>query len=458
MDPKEIIKQQRLFFSSGKTRNVDFIIDKLSNLKQKIIENEESINNVLYRDLKKSKFESYISEFGILISEIDNYIKNIKKWSKRKKVRSSLLNFPSSDYIYSEPYGAVLIIAPWNYPFQLSISPVIAAIAAGNTVVLKPSELSKNTGALIKKILAEVFDEKHLKVVLGGVFEATALLKEKWNYIFFTGSVPVGKIIAKAAAKNLTPVTLELGGKNPCIVDENVDINLTAKKIIWGKFFNAGQTCIAPDYIIVKDNIKDLLVKNLKIEIQKAYGKDAQKSEDYPRIINKNNFRRLESMLKGVEILYGGKTDFDDNFIGPTLVNQPKPETKLMKNEIFGPILPVLKYSSLIEIKKIVEMNSKPLAFYVFTKNKNLYNSIIEKYSYGGGVINDTMIHFGNSKLPFGGVGESGYGAYRGKHGFETFSHKKSIVIKSNLIDVPIRYAPYKGKLKILKKMFKLLS
>ena len=208
----------------------------------------------------------------------------------------------------------------------------------------------------------------------------------------------------------------------------------------------------------MKDNIKDLLVKNLKIEIKKAYGKDAQKSEDYPRIINKNNFRRLESMLKGVEILYGGKTDFDDNFIGPTLVNQPKPETKLMKNEIFGPILPILKYSSLIEIKKIVEMNSKPLAFYVFTKNKNLYNSIIEKYSYGGGVVNDTMIHFGNPKLPFGGVGESGYGAYRGKHGFETFSHKKSIVIKSNLIDIPIRYAPYKGKLKILKKMFKLLS
>ena len=458
MDSKEIIKQQRLFYSSGKTRNVDFIIDKLSNLKQKIIENEESINNVLYRDLKKSKFESYISEFGILISELDNYIKNIKKWSKRKKVRSSLLNFPSSDYIYNEPYGAVLIIAPWNYPFQLSISPVIAAIAAGNTVVLKPSELSENTGALIKKILSEVFDEKHLKVVLGGVFEATALLKEKWDYIFFTGSVPVGKIIAKAAAKNLTPVTLELGGKNPCIVDENVDINLTAKKIIWGKFFNAGQTCIAPDYIIVKDNIKDLLVKNLKIEIQKAYGNDAQKSEDYPRIINKNNFRRLESMLKGVEILYGGKTDFDDNFIGPTIVNQPKPETKLMKNEIFGPILPILKYSNLIEIKKIVEMNSKPLAFYVFTKNKNFYNSIIEKYSYGGGVVNDTMIHFGNAKLPFGGVGESGYGAYRGKHGFETFSHKKSIVIKSNLIDIPIRYAPYKGKLKILKKMFKLLS
>ncbi len=458
MDSKEIIKQQRLFYSSGKTRNVDFITDKLSNLKQKIIENEESINNVLYRDLKKSKFESYISEFGILISEIDSYIKNIKKWSKRKKVSSSLLNFPSSDYIYSEPYGAVLIIAPWNYPFQLSISPVIAAIAAGNTVVLKPSELSENTGALIKKILSEVFDEKHLKVVLGGVSEATALLKEKWDYIFFTGSVPVGKIIAKAAAKNLTPVTLELGGKNPCIVDENVDINLTAKKIIWGKFFNAGQTCIAPDYLIVKDNIKDLLVKNLKIEIQKAYGKDAQKSEDYPRIINKNNFHRLKSMLKGVEILYGGKTDFDDNFVGPTLVNQPKLDTKLMKNEIFGPILPILEYSSLIEIKKIVEMNSKPLAFYVFTKNKNFYNSIIEKYSYGGGVVNDTMIHFGNPKLPFGGVGESGYGAYRGKHGFETFSHKKSIVIKSNLIDIPIRYAPYKGKLKILKKMFKLLS
>lgn len=458
MDSKEIIKQQRLFYYSGKTRNVNFITDKLSNLKQKIIENEESINNVLYRDLKKSKFESYISEFGILISEIDSYIKNIKKWSKRKKVSSSLLNFPSSDYIYSEPYGAVLIIAPWNYPFQLSISPVIAAIAAGNTVVLKPSELSENTGALIKKILSEVFDEKHLKVVLGGVSEATALLKEKWDYIFFTGSVPVGKIIAKAAAKNLTPVTLELGGKNPCIVDENVDINLTAKKIIWGKFFNAGQTCIAPDYLIVKDNIKDLLVKNLKIEIQKAYGKDAQKSEDYPRIINKNNFRRLKSMLKGVEILYGGKTDFDDNFVGPTLVNQPKLDTKLMKNEIFGPILPILEYSSLIEIKKIVEMNSKPLAFYVFTKNKNFYNSIIEKYSYGGGVVNDTMIHFGNPKLPFGGVGESGYGAYRGKHGFETFSHKKSIVIKSNLIDIPIRYAPYKGKLKILKKMFKLLS
>jgi aldehyde dehydrogenase (NAD+) len=454
----EILENQKKFFESGKSRDINFIERKLQQLKNSILKNEEVIYSALYKDLKKSKFEAYISEIGILISEIDLVIKNIHKWSKPKKVRSSMLNFPSNDFIISEPYGCTLVIAPWNYPFQLAISPIISAIASGNTVVLKPSEITKHTGEIIKTLLSDIFEENHLKVVLGGIPETTQLLNLRWDYIFFTGSVEVGRIIAKAASKYLTPCTLELGGKNPCIVDSTANLKLSAKRIVWGKFLNAGQTCIAPDFILAHESIKSKLIDLLITEIKNAYGIDPEISKSYPRIVNSNNFERLRAIVKGEIVLYGGGTNSDDNYFAPTLVDSPSENSKLMQKEIFGPILPILSFKNINNIDKIIKPLEKPLALYIFSTNKNFYNSIMTKYSFGGGAINDTMIQFGNSRLPFGGVGESGIGAYHGKYSYETFTHKKSISIKSNWLDIPIRYAPYDGKLNLLKKVFKWLK
>lgn len=458
MKPKEILAQHKTFFYSGKSRDLTFIKTKLQNLKEAIIRHEEDIYEALYKDFKKSQFEAYFSEIGIVISEIEMTIKNLKSWSTPKKVRSATLNFPSKDYIYSEPYGTVLIIAPWNYPFQLAIAPVISAIAAGNTVVLKPSELTPNTAQLIKQILDSVFDFQHLSVVQGGVPETTILLQERWDYIFFTGSVSVGKIVAKAAAEYLTPVTLELGGKNPCIIDDSADLRLTAKRLVWGKFVNAGQTCIAPDYILAHKSIKSELIELLKQEILKAYGQDAFNSTDYPRIVNQNNLNRLSKMLENVNVIFGGDVKEEDCYISPTLIDEPALESDVMAGEIFGPILPILEYETLDNLNEIINRYEKPLGLYVFSNRIGFLKTILKKFSFGGGAVNDTMIHFGNPRLPFGGVGESGIGAYHGRLGFDTFSHQKGITIKSNWIDIPLRYAPYTNKLKALKKAFKWLG
>ena len=458
MEHIKIINQQKTFFDSGKTRDLSYIKDKLKALKTNILSNEEAIYEALYNDFKKSRFEAYFSEIGIVVAEIDMTLKNLKSWSKPNKVRAAALNFPSKDYIYSEPYGAVLIIAPWNYPFQLAIAPVISAIAAGNTVVLKPSELTPHTAKIIETILSEVFQNEHLSIIQGGVPETTALLNERWDYIFFTGSVQVGKIVAKAAAQYMTPVTLELGGKNPCIVDDSINIKLVAKRLVWGKFVNAGQTCIAPDYILAKRSIKSELIHQLKIEIIKAYGEDTKKSTDYPRIVNTKNLKRLSAMLKGVDVVHGGEIVAEDNYLAPTLVDNPSLKSKLMEGEIFGPILPILSYETMEDIGLMVNRYEKPLGFYVFSKRKEFYNTLIKKYSFGGGSVNDTMIHFGNPRLPFGGIGESGIGAYHGRLGFDTFSHKKGITIKANWLDIPLRYAPYTNKLKKIKNAFKWLG
>ena len=458
IEPKQLIEQQKAFFNSGKTRDVPFIKSTLIRLKKSILANEEAIFEALHKDFKKSKFEAYFSEIGILISEIDMTLKNLNAWTKPKKVRAAALNFPSKDFIYSEPYGQVLIIAPWNYPFQLAIAPVISAIAAGNTVVLKPSELTSHTAQIIEDILSEIFNKEHLCVVQGGIPETTALLNSRWDYIFFTGSVPVGKIVAKAAAQYMTPVTLELGGKNPCIIDDSADLKLTAKRLVWGKFVNAGQTCIAPDYLIVEKSIKPALIKQLKIEITKAYGEDPKKSTDYPRIVNTKNLERLSTMLKGVDVVHGGEIVAEDNYLAPTLVDNPSLKSKLMEGEIFGPILPILSYETMEDIELMVNRYEKPLGFYVFSNRKKFYNTLIKKYSFGGGSVNDTMIHFGNPRLPFGGVGESGIGAYHGRLGFDSFSHKKGITIKANWLDIPLRYAPYINKLKKIKSAFKWLG
>ncbi|MDA1177141.1 MAG: aldehyde dehydrogenase [Bacteroidetes bacterium] len=458
MEHIKIINQQKTFFDSGRTRDLSYIKDKLKALKTNILSNEEAIYEALYKDFKKSRFEAYFSEIGIVVAEIDMTLKNLKSWSKPNKVRAAALNFPSKDYIYSEPYGAVLIIAPWNYPFQLAIAPVISAIAAGNTVVLKPSELTPHTAKIIETILSEVFQNEHLSIIQGGIPETTALLNERWDYIFFTGSVPVGKIVAKAAAQYMTPVTPELGGKNPCIVDDSVNIKLVAKRLVWGKFVNAGQTCIAPDYILAEKSIKSELIQQLKIEITKAYGEEPKKSTDYPRIVNTKNLKRLSAMLKGVDVVHGGDVDEEDDYIAPTLVDNPSLKSKLMEGEIFGPILPVFSYETMEDIELMVSRYEKPLGFYVFSNRKQFYNTLIKKYSFGGGSVNDTMVHFGNPRLPFGGVGESGIGAYHGRLGFDTFSHKKGITIKANWLDIPLRYAPYTNKLKKIKKAFKWLG
>lgn len=458
MNLDTLLESQRTFFKSGKTRDLDLIKSRLKKLSTRISDHEQEIYEALDRDFQKPKFETYLSEIGIVQSELKLAIKNLKKWSKPKTVFPALLNFPSSEYIYSQPYGTILVIAPWNYPFQLAMVPIISAIAAGNTVVLKPSELTPNTSNLMDKMLSEIFEKEHLCTVQGGVEVATELLEKKWNYIFFTGSVPVGKIIYKAAAKQLTPVTLELGGKSPCIIDRGVNMSLVAKRIVWGKYLNCGQTCIAPDYILVDKAVKDELIEKLKLEIEKAYGKDPKESPDLARIINQKNHRRMQELMEGQTILYGGDHDETSLYFSPTLIDEPSMESKIMKEEIFGPLFPIISYDSRDKIDKIIGSLSFPLSFYVFSNKKKFRSDLMKNYRYGGGVINDTLIHYGNHRLPFGGIGDSGIGAYHGKLGFDIFTHKKAVVKKANWLDMPVRYAPYKGKLSALKRFFKLLG
>ncbi len=427
--------------------NINFRKETLTKLLNKLIQHEKEIIDALYFDFKKPAFEAVLSETSFVISELKNTIKNIKSWSKPKRVFPSLLNFPSKDYIYKEPYGKVLIISPWNYPYHLALCPLISAFAAGNQVVLKPSELTPKTSEIIAHIITKVFHKNQVEVIEGGIEVAQQLLSKRWDYIFFTGSVAVGKIVAKAAAENLTPFTLELGGKNPCIIDETANLKLAAKRIVWGKFLNAGQTCIAPDYIVIQQDMKSHFVDYLKEEITKAYGENPCDSPDYARIINSKNYQRLINMIDPKKVIFGGQTDIKNYYIAPTLIDENSLETEVMKDEIFGPILPILTYEKETEIDTIISKYEKPLALYIFTENRFFSKHIIQKYSFGGGCINDTMVHFGNKRLPFGGVGHSGIGAYHGILSFDTFSHKKSMLKKSNLLDLPFRYAPYKGKI-----------
>ena len=433
--------------------NINFRKETLTKLLDEIIKRENEIIDALHFDFKKPAFEAVVTETSYVISELKDTIKNIKSWSKPKRVFPSLLNFPSKDYIYKEPYGKVLIISPWNYPFQLALCPLISAFAAGNQVVLKPSELTPKTSEIITKIVESVFHKNQVSVIEGGIAVSQQLLSERWDYIFFTGSVAVGKIVAKAAAENLTPVTLELGGKNPCVIDETANLKLAAKRIVWGKFMNAGQTCIAPDYILIQKDMKSHFVDYLKEEITKAYGTNPSNSPDFARIVNKKNCKRLIDMIDSKKVIFGGQTDINNCYISPTLIEETSLDTELMKDEIFGPILPILSYEEESEIEAIVSKYEKPLAFYIFTENRVFSKQMIEKYSFGGGCVNDTMVHFSNKRLPFGGVGHSGIGAYHGVLSFDTFSHKKSILIKSNLLDLPFRYAPYKGKIATIKKI-----
>jgi aldehyde dehydrogenase (NAD+) len=427
--------------------------ETLKKLLYNIQKSEDLIVKALYDDFKKPEFEAVLTETNYVISELKDTIKNINKWAKRKRVFPSLLNFPSTDYIFKEPYGNVLVIAPWNYPFQLALCPLISAVAAGNRVVLKPSELTPNTSAIIARIVEKTFHISHVEVFEGGVEVSNKLLAQRWDYIFFTGSVSVGKIVAKAAAENLTPITLELGGKNPCVIDETANLKLAAKRIVWGKFINAGQTCIAPDYILIQKNMKVNFIGFLIEEIIKAYGKKMDKSPDFARIINTKNWLRLANMIEPEKVIFGGETDANALYISPTLIEEPALDSPVMKEEIFGPILPILTYESQSDIEDVINRYEKPLAFYIFSENKSFAKKLIKTYSFGGGCINDTVVHFSNKRLPFGGVGHSGIGAYHGQLSFDIFSHHKAIVKKGNWLDLPMRYAPYKGKLASIKKV-----
>ena len=425
----------------------------LTRLLQSIIIHESEIVSALKNDFNKPEFETVVTETSYVISDLKYTIKNINRWAKPSRVFPFLVNIPSSDYIYKEPYRKVLVISPWNYPFQLALCPVIAAVAAGNQVVLKPSELTPNTAAIIQKIISEVFPIHHVEVIQGDAKVATQLLEQRWDYIFFTGSVAVGKIVAKAAAQHLTPITLELGGKNPCIVDETANLQLAAKRIVWGKFINAGQTCIAPDYILVHQKSKSKFIEFLKIEISHAYGTNPEISTDFARIVNAKNWTRLVEMIESDKVIFGGKFNSETNYLAPTLIEETKLESLIMQDEIFGPLLPIITYSEESEIDTIIAKYEKPLALYIFSERTKFCNEIISKHSFGGGCINDTMIHFSNKKLPFGGVGNSGIGAYHGQLSFNVFSHHKAVVKKATWIDLPLRYAPYKGKLTIVKKI-----
>ena len=455
MDIPKLVSAQKHFFASQQTKDISFRKNALRKLQSELFKREADIVQALYNDFKKSEYEAIMTETSIVYSELKMAIKNIEKWNKPKKVLPSILNFPSSAKIYSEPYGTVLIIAPWNYPFQLAISPLIGAIAAGNTIVLKPSELTPHTSTIVREIIEAVFDERHVAVIEGGVPVAQELLTLRWDYIFFTGSVNVGRIVAKAAAEFITPVTLELGGKSPCVVDDSASIKLAAKRIAWGKFINGGQTCIAPDYILIHKSQKDSFVEAIKEVITLAYGDDPEQSSDFPRIVNTRNFERLAIMLENENILIGGKTNKNDCYIAPTLIDEPSLDSEVMKGEIFGPILPIISYETEEDIATIIGKYDKPLAFYIFSNKSEFAKKLIQQYSFGGGTINDTTVHFANHRLPFGGVGESGIGGYHGKQTFDTFSHKKGIVSRGTWLDVPTRYAPYKGKLNQLKNLMK---
>lgn len=427
--------------------------ETLKKLLFNIQKSEDLIIKALHNDFKKPAFEAVLTETNYVISELKDTIKNIQNWAKPQRILPSILNFPSTDYIYKEPYGKVLILAPWNYPFQLALCPLISAVAAGNKVILKPSELTPKTAEIITEIIQKTFHINHVEVVQGGVDVSQKLLEKRWDYIFFTGSVAVGKIVAKAAAENLTPVTLELGGKNPCIIDETANLKLAAKRIVWGKFINAGQTCIAPDYILIHKDMKVHFIGYLKDEITKAYGHNPQESPDFARIINTKNWVRLDSMIEQKKVVFGGQTDAKNLYIAPTLIDEPSIESAIMQEEIFGPILPILTYKTEADIKNSIDQYEKPLALYVFSENRNFTKKIIARYSFGGGCINDTIVHFSNKRLPFGGVGHSGIGAYHGKLSFDIFSHHKGIVKKANWLDLPMRYAPYKDKLATIKRL-----
>jgi len=439
-----LLKSQKEFFRKGETRSECFRKEQLQKLYHLISENTAGICEAMQKDLGKSFFESYMTDIGTTLHEIRLLKNNLSKWSRPKKVRTGIVQWPGRSFIYPEPYGTCLIIAPWNYPFQLLFLPLAGAVAAGNTTILKPSEISTHTEQYLCRIISENFPEEYIACIKGGVETSQKLLEEPFDHIFFTGSTKVGKIIMEKAAKNLTPVTLELGGKSPVIIDKTANLKLAAKRICWGKFLNAGQTCIAPDYVFVPESVKDAFINEAIKAIEGFYGKNADKSADYSRIINDANFERLKTYITaGDTIVYGGISDAESRYISPTLL-ESTPDSAAMKDEIFGPVLPVLSYKEEKEMVSYIQSREKPLAMYIFSENNSFQNKMLKEIQAGNGAINDTIMQFTNPNLPFGGVNHSGIGDYHGKYSFRNFSHYKSIYKGSSLIDIPLRYPPFK--------------
>ena len=435
------INEQREFFRSNKTKSVKFRLEQLSKLKKLIKKRQIDIEEALWKDLHKSPEEVYLTEISVVLQELDNHIKPLKKWAKPQKVKTPIHLFPSRSSIICEPLGVALIVAPWNYPFQLVINPLIGVISSGCCAMLKPSPNAPATAKLIEEMITEIYDPNYIDIVLGGREENKLLFEQKFDIIFFTGSTSLGKIVSKAAAENLTPLVLELGGKSPCIVDFDANLEITAKRIIWGKFINAGQTCIAPDYLFVHKSVKDELLAKLKVTITEMYGDNVKNSRVYPRIVSSGAMDRLKVLMNEGEIYCGGEVNEHDKYIAPTIIDNIQPDSLIMQDEIFGPILPVMTFEEITEVFNYLDGKEKPLALYYFGKNGD---NVLRKTTSGGACINDTLMHITNHNLPFGGVGSSGMGKYHGKDSFLIFSNRRGVVKTPDWIDIPLKYAPFK--------------
>jgi len=453
MQPSEIqliIQRQRQFFATGQTRGAAFRVAQLQKLKHGIKALEADILAALRLDLGKSGFEAYGTEVGFIYEEINHALVHIHEWMQPRSVPTPLIYQPALSKIYPQPKGVVLLIGPWNYPFQLLIAPLIGAIAAGNCALLKPSEMAPRTAAVLEQLIKQVYSPEFCTVITGGVPETTLLLKEPYDHIFFTGSIPIGKVVMRAAAEHLTPVTLELGGKSPCFVDKDIDVNVTARRIVWGKFTNAGQTCVAPDYLLVDRAIKNELVAAMKLQLAALYGADPMGSPDYGRIINLHHFDRLMA-LRGGTVVCGGQSDRSRLYIAPTLIDDVKLGDSIMAEEIFGPLLPMLTFDTLAGALDIARQRPNPLACYAFTKRSAFADRIVEDLPFGGGCINNALIHLGVPGLPFGGTGSSGMGSSHGEHSFQAFSHMKSILKSPFMFDLPLKYPPYRKRLRLMR-------
>ncbi|MCY8230409.1 aldehyde dehydrogenase [Priestia endophytica] len=450
-----LIEKQRAFFETDTTKDVAFRKENLTKLKSAVKRYEQQLLDALQRDLHKSETEAYMTEIAFIYEEIRFVLKHLDSWTKPQKVKTPVSHLGSKSYLYREPYGVTLIIAPWNYPVQLQFSPLIGAIAGGNTALLKPSEYTPTVSRWISKLIQKTFPSEYIAVVEGGVEESQALLNERFDYIFFTGSVAIGKEVMKAAANYLTPLTLELGGKSPCIVDQDANIELAAKRIAWGKFTNASQTCIAPDYVIVHEQIREEFVQELKAVVKEFYGETPLNSEKFGKIVSKRHFTRLLAFLQDGDILFGGQYEEVENRISPTLLENIMWEDSVMKEEIFGPILPLFSFTKFEDLKYHLGKTPNPLALYYFSEDEKKQEKIINSFSFGGGCINDTVMHVANTHLPFGGVGESGMGKYHGKGSFDAFTHEKGILKQTTKFDLPIRYPSFKNSLKYVKKLLK---
>jgi len=452
---KELVLKQRTFFKSQATKPISFRIQQLKKLKRLLQDHEELLFKAIYSDFKKSKFETFVSELGLIYDEIDTAIENLPRWATKQTVPTNWVNFPSKSFILPEPYGVTLIIGAWNYPYLLSLNPLVNAVAAGNTVILKPSELPAATSQVLFDLISENFDASFLAVVQGGVEETTELLAQHFDKIFFTGSTRVGNIVYQAAAKNLTPVTLELGGKSPAFITPSCNLKRAVQRLVWAKFLNSGQTCIAPDYILVHKSIEDSFLAACKKEIEKS--RYALENDNYVQIINESNFERLQHMINPDKIFFGGKSDAKNRFIEPTILKDITLEDACMKEEIFGPILPVITYESLEDAISLANHMPNPLSCYVFSNNRKEQKVVLDTFPFGGGSINEAVMHISNPNLPFGGRGASGIGNYHAEAGFKAFSHFKSILHKPNWLELPIKYPPYtSGKLSLIKRFLKL--